>query len=56
MILLGGLGISKLQFWIKKINKNNSSFKFFSIFGYQTIGPDQQLEKMLDPDHYPDPH
>jgi hypothetical protein len=64
-ILYGGLGISKLQFLIKKI----SSYKFFSILGHQTLdpdpesgsgirirNPDPQLEKMLDPDPYPDPH
>jgi hypothetical protein len=40
-VLYGGLGISKLQFLIKKIK-----IKI----------PYPQLEKMLDPDSYPDPH
>ncbi len=35
-VLYGGLGISKLQFLIKKINIKNSSCKFFSILGRQT--------------------
>jgi hypothetical protein len=42
-VLYGGLGISKLQFLIKKIE-----IKFPAI--------NQQLEKILDPDPYPDPH
>jgi hypothetical protein len=62
----GGLGTSKLQFLIKKIEIKISSYKFFSILGNQTLdpfrdpdrnpdrNPDPQLEKMLDP--YPDPH
>jgi hypothetical protein len=41
------------------------SCKFFSILGHQILDPDPgsgirnpdlQLEKMLDPDPYPDPH
>jgi len=51
-VLYGGLGISKLQFLIKKIKIKISSCKFFSILGHQTLDP--QLEKMLDPDL--DPH
>jgi hypothetical protein len=38
-VLYGGLGISKLQFLIKKIKIKISSSKFFSILGHQT--PDQ---------------
>ena len=56
-ILYDGLGISKLQFLIKKIK---IKCKFFSIIGHQTLDPDPdpdpQLENMLDPDLYPDPH
>ncbi len=66
-ILCGGLGIRKLQFLIKKIENKTFSYKFFSILGHQTLDPDPrsgsgirnpnpQLEKMLDPDPYPDPH
>ncbi len=33
-----------------------SSYKFFSILDHQNLDPDPQLEKMLDPDPYPDPH
>jgi hypothetical protein len=49
-VLYGGLGISKLQFLIKKNRNQISSYKFFSILGHQTLDPDPQLEKMLDPD------
>jgi hypothetical protein len=68
-VLYGGLGISKLQFLIKKIKIIFPAINFFSILGHQTLdpgswsgsgiriwNPDQQLEKMLDPDPYPDPH
>ena len=67
-VLYGGLGISKLQFLIKKIKIKFPAY-FFSILGHQTLdpdlgsgcgiriwNPDPQLEKMLDPDPYPDPH
>jgi hypothetical protein len=38
-------------------NKNEiSSCNFFSILGHQTLDPDPQLEKMLDPDPYSNPH
>ncbi len=63
-VLYGGLGISKLQFLIKK-----TKIKFlvvnFSILDHKTLdpdpgsgsgirirNPDPQLEKMLDPDPY----
>jgi hypothetical protein len=38
-VLYGGLGISKLQFLIKKI-EIKFSYKFFSILGHQTLDPD----------------
>jgi hypothetical protein len=41
-ILYGSLGISKLQFLIKKIEINSSSYKFFSILGLQTLDPDPE--------------
>jgi hypothetical protein len=53
-VLYGGLGISKLQFLIKKIEIKFPAINFFSILGNQTLDP--QLEKMLDPDPCPDPH
>jgi hypothetical protein len=55
-VLYGGLGISKLQFLIKKIEIKLPAKIFFSILGHQTLDPDPdpKLEKMLDPD--PDPH
>ncbi len=37
-VLFGGLGIRKLQFLIKKINKKNFGCKFFSIFCHQNPG------------------
>jgi hypothetical protein len=60
-VLCGGLGISKLQFLIKKIEIKISSCKFFFNFRSSNPGsgirnPDPQLEKMLDPDPYPDSH
>jgi hypothetical protein len=55
-VLYGGLGISKLEFLIKKIKIKFPAVNFFSILGHQTLDPDLQLEKMLDPDPYPDPH
>jgi hypothetical protein len=55
---MGGLGISKWQFLIKKIK---IKFPAVNIFQFLVIkpwirDPDPQLEKMLDPDLYPDPH
>ncbi len=59
-VLYEGLGISKLQFLIKKIK-----IKFLVVIFFQFLtikpwirirDPDPQLEKMLDPDPYPDPH
>ncbi len=64
-VLYGGLGISKLQFLIMKIENKFPAIIFFSILGHQTLDLDPgsgsgirnpQLEKMLDPDPYPDPH
>ena len=49
-VLYGGLGISKLQFLIKKIKIKFLVVNFFSILDHQTLDPDPQLEKMLDPD------
>jgi hypothetical protein len=56
-VLYGGLGISKLQFLIKKIEVKFPAINFFSILGHQTLDPDPdpQVEKMLDPDPYPHP-
>ncbi len=50
-VLYGGLGISKLQFLIKKIK-----IKFLAVnfLNFRSSNPDPQLEQMLDPD--PDPH
>ncbi len=58
VVLYGGLGISKLQFLIKKFKIKVFRCKFFSILGHQTWirNPDLQLVKMLNPDPYPDPH
>ncbi len=39
-VLYGGLGISKLQFLIKKIKIKVSSCNLFSIFGHQTLDTD----------------
>jgi hypothetical protein len=44
-VLYGGLGISKLQFLIKKIEIKFPALIFFSILGYQILNPDPQLEK-----------
>jgi hypothetical protein len=59
-VLYRGLGISKLQFLIKKIE---TKFPAINFFQFKVIkpwirirNPDPQLEKMLDPDPYPDPH
>ncbi len=49
-VLYGGLGISKLQFLIKTIEIKFPAINFFSILGRQTLDPDPQFEKMLDPD------
>jgi hypothetical protein len=43
-VLFGGLGISKLQFLIKKIEIKFPAIIFFSILGHQTLDPDPQLE------------
>jgi hypothetical protein len=63
-ILYGGLGISKLQVLIKKIEIKFSAINFFNFrssnpgsgSGIRIRDPDPQFEKMLDPDPYPDPH
>jgi hypothetical protein len=64
-VLYGGLGIRKLQFLIKKIEIKFPAKIFFFNFRSSNLGsgsgirignPDPQLEKMLDPDPYPDPH
>ncbi len=59
-VLYGCLGICKLKFLIKKIEIKFPAINFFQ---FQVIkpwirirNPDPQLEKMLDPDPYPDPH
>jgi hypothetical protein len=60
-VLYGGLGISKLEFLIKKTKIKFPAVFFSSILGHQTLdpdpgsgsgsrNPDPQLEKMLDPD------
>jgi hypothetical protein len=54
-VLYGGLGISKLQFLIKKIKIQSSSCKFFSILGHQTRirirdpDPGSAIRKKADP-------
>ncbi len=58
-VLYRGLVIGKLQFLIKKI-EFLFSFKFSQFLVIKTLDPeldpDPQLETMLDPDPYPDPH
>jgi hypothetical protein len=60
-VLYGGLGISKLQFLIKKIEIKFPAINFFNFCssnpgsGSGIRNPDPQLEKMLYPDPYPDP-
>jgi hypothetical protein len=51
-VLYGGLGISKLQFLIKKIEIKFPAINFFQLSGSgnRIRNPDLQLEKMLDPD------
>ncbi len=39
-VLYGGLGISKLQFLIKKIEIKFPAINFFPILGHQTLDPD----------------
>ncbi len=39
-VLYGGLGISKLQFLIKKIEIKFPAINFFLILGHQTLDPD----------------
>jgi hypothetical protein len=39
-VLYGGLGISKLQFLIKKIEIKFPAINFFSTLGHQTLDPD----------------
>ncbi len=63
-VLYGVLGISKLQVLIKKIEIKFPAINFFQIrssnpgsgSGIRIRNPDPQLEKILDPDPYPDPH
>jgi hypothetical protein len=43
-VLYGDLGISKLQFLIKKIEIKFSSYKFFTILGHQTLYPESGSE------------
>ncbi len=53
-VLFEGLGISKLQFLIKKALKINFLLYFFSHFlVIKTLDPDLDSHQMLDP--YPDP-
>jgi hypothetical protein len=53
-------GISKWQFLIKKIKIKFPAVNFFQFWvikpWIRIRDPDPQLEKMLDPDPYPDPH
>jgi hypothetical protein len=59
-VLYGGLGISKLHFLIKNIEIKFPDINFFNFrssnpgSGSGIRNPDPQLEKMLDPDPYPD--
>jgi hypothetical protein len=39
-VLYGGLGISKLQFLIKKIEIKFPAINFFAILGHQSVDPD----------------
>ena len=55
-VLNGGQGISELQFLIQKIKIKFLAVFFIIILGYQTVDPDPQLEKILDPDPYPHLH
>jgi hypothetical protein len=65
-VLLGGLGISKLQSLIKKILKKFPAVNFFQFLVIKTLDleldphwdldPDPHSEKNLDPDQYLDPH
>jgi hypothetical protein len=41
-VLYGGLGISKLQFLIKKKEIKFPAINFFSILGHQTLDPDPE--------------
>jgi hypothetical protein len=41
-ILYGGLGISKLQFFIKKIENKFTALNFFTILGHQILDPDPE--------------
>jgi hypothetical protein len=41
-VLYGGLGISKLQFLIKKIEIKFPAINFFLILGHQTLDPDPE--------------
>ncbi len=56
-VLYEGLGISELQFLIRKIEKTNFSCKIFKTFVIKTLNPDPQVEKILDPHQiYADPN
>jgi hypothetical protein len=56
----GGQGISKWQLLMKKIKIKFSTVNFVQFYVIKSWirirDPDPQLEKMLDPDPYPDPH
>jgi hypothetical protein len=41
-VLYGGLGISKMQFLIKKIKIKFPGVNFFSILGHLTVDPDPE--------------
>ncbi len=57
-VLYGGLGISKLQILDQKNIFLFSAVHFFQfwVMKPRIRDPDPQIEKMLDPDPYPDPH
>ncbi len=59
-VLYGGLGISKLQFLIKKRYKTNFQLYIFLLqfLVIKTLDPypDPDSLEMLDLDPYPDPH
>jgi hypothetical protein len=46
-VLYGGLGISKLQFVIKKIEIKFPAINFFSILGHQTLDPDPESRSAI---------
>ncbi len=46
-VLYGGLGLSKLQFLIKKIEIKYPAINFFLILGHQTLDPDPESRSAI---------